>query len=117
MADLISSLKSKICTMMNHSTKSCRQAEKLVELVFANWESSSDNWLTGNMLMSVNHVTNLDQWYATLNSILLKRSWEMEDSVTSSIQSFMKETIDSIRRTFSHQKWAQKDRRFLFLEG
>jgi hypothetical protein len=114
-ADLSDALTNKICGFMS-DTKYCHQAKKVVEMVFADWENSSDNFITANMLMTANHVESLDQWHAALNSVILKRTWEMEESEISELQSYLKTTVIRIRDAFGSETWAAKDTRFLFLQ-
>ena len=98
-----------------HSTRYCREAEKLVDVIFGQWESATNNWVNDNFLLSTRHIESLDQWHAVLNSILFKRSWEMESHVINSIQNFLKDSVKSIRQNYKTADFAQKDSRFKYL--
>ena len=67
--------------------------------------------------MTANHVESLDQWHAAVNSVILKRTWEMEDSEISELQSYLKSTVIRIRDVFGNESWAAEDPRFLFLQS
>ena len=119
-SDLAAALKSKMCDWMTssdkvHSTRYCREAEKLVDVIFGQWESATNNWVNDNFLLSTRHIESLDQWHAVLNSILFKRSWEMESHVINSIQNFLKDSVKSIRQNYKNADFAQKDSRFKYL--
>ena len=98
-----------------HSTRYCREAEKLVDVIFGQWESATNNWVNDNFLLATRHIESLDQWHAVLNSILFKRSWEMESHVINSIQNFLKDSVKSIRQNYKNADFAQKDSRFKYL--
>ena len=98
-----------------HSTRYCREAEKLVDVIFGQWESATNNWVNDNFLLSTRHIESLDQWHAVLNSILFKRSWEMESHVINSIQNFLRDSVKSIRQNYKTADFAQKDSRFKYL--
>jgi len=119
--DLKSALSAELCKWIVssdpvHSTRSCREVEQTVQLVFANWDNATDHFLNSNMLMTVYHIQNLDQWHAAVNTIILKRTWDMEDKDISSLQSYTRQAVNTIRSAYPTESWAIQDDRFFFLQ-
>ena len=71
-----------------HSSRVCREAHKVSTLIFADWEAASDRFMDSNILLTLNKIRTLDQWHASVNSILLKRTWDSDRSVITSLQEF-----------------------------
>ena len=71
-----------------HSSRVCREAQKVSTLIFADWEAASDRFMDSNILLTLNKIRTLDQWHASVNSILLKRTWDSDRSVITSLQEF-----------------------------
>ena len=143
-------IQSTLCTMAQqssvHSSRVCREAHKVSTLIFADWEAASDRFMDSNILLTLNKIRTLDQWHASVNSILLKRTWDSDRSVITSLQEFdeifffktlkwlfsqassiffifshhlkgyVKSLVSEIRQTYSDELWAQTDSRFLFLQ-
>lgn len=120
--DLKSALSSELCNWIAssdpvHSSRYCREVEQTIQLVFADWDSATDNFLNSNMLMTANHLENLDQWHAAVNSIILKRTWDMEDKDISSLQSYLRHAVSTVRSAYPTESWAINDSRFFFLQS
>ena len=69
------------------------------------------------MLLTIEHIKTLDQWHSTVNSIILKRTWETAPDIISGLKSFVKATVSDVRRAYGEYQWAQSDPKFLFLQA
>lgn len=121
-SDLSTALASKFCDFIHssdgiHSGRLCREGEKVSQLAFGSWENSTNNFLNSNLMMTVKYIETLDQWHAVVNSIILKRTWESDPEIISSLRNYVLQTINEVRNSYSEEPWAEADSRFLFLQA
>lgn len=121
-SDLSNALSTKFCNFIKstngvHSERLCREGHRVLQLAFGDWKRSTDNFLDSNILMTVRHIQTLDQWHAVLNSIVLKRTWESEHEVVTSIKTYIRSIVSEVRELYKDEVWAQSDDRFIFLQA
>jgi len=97
-------------------TRFCREGEKIAEMIFADWESTTNQFLNENLSMILEKISTLDQWHSVVNSILMKRTFETRDDVVEQIKAYIRIIIADIKANFNESKFAEDDSRFLYLK-
>jgi len=119
--DLSAALTTKLCDLVKtsdpvHYGRHCRDGEKAIQLVFADWTDATDRFLSPSFLISAGHIETLDQWHALIRSVIVKRTWEMKEENVNAMESFVRYTVNSIRSNFENDLWAAEDSRFYYLK-
>jgi len=112
----------KLCSFLRaesgvNSGRFCREGEKIAQMIFADWESTSNNFLNENLSMVLAKVHTLDQWHSVVNSILVKRTFETQQDVVDQIRGYIKMIINDIRGNYKGAGFAEEDSRFLYLKA
>lgn len=118
--DLSDALSNKLCDLVKtsdpvHYSRYCRDGDKALQLVFADWADSTNKFLSPSLILSAGHIESLDQWHALVTSVIIKRTWEMNEENITAMKSFVRYTVNSIRSNFEKDLWAAKDSKFYFL--
>jgi len=110
-------LLSKMCSMFDGkgAARACREVRTIVELAFADWPNSNDSPLHITDAMVVPHLKTLDQWHQQLVSVLLRRMFDAEAQVQTSVRHSIQSSITSIRHSYAQRNFAKKDSRFAYL--
>lgn len=110
-------LLSKMCSMFDGkgAARACREVRTIVELAFADWANSSDGPLRISDALTVPHLETLDQWHQQVVSVLLRRMFDVEPQVKTSVRHSIQSSITSIRHSYAQRNFAKKDSRFAYL--
>jgi len=99
-----------------NSGRFCREGEKIAEMIFADWDLSTNNFLNENLQMVLSKCKSLDQWHSVVNSILIKRTFETRQETVENIRSFIRMVVADIKANYVDSKFAEDDSRFLYLK-
>lgn len=117
---LQTTLSSTFCSFIKSTGNSferlCRDGDRIVQLAFGEWENSTNNFLDSNTYLTATHLETLDQWHSLLNSVILKRTWESDAMMVSTLRSYVKSVVNEVRSLYPNEEWAKMDERFLFLQ-
>lgn len=114
-------LSNKLCELVQtsepvHYSRFCRDGDKALQMVFGDWENSTDRFLSPSFILSAGHIESLDQWHALVTSVIIKRTWEMNEEDITTMKSFVRYTVNSLRSNFEKDLWAAEDSKFYFLK-
>lgn len=99
-----------------NSGRFCREGEKIAEMIFADWDLSTNNFLNENLQMVLSKVKSLDQWHSVVNSILIKRTFETRHETVDNIRSYIRLIVSDIKSNYKESTFAEDDNRFLYLK-
>jgi len=110
-----------LCTFLRaesgqNSGRFCREGQKIAEMIFADWDLSTNNFLNENLQMVLSKVKSLDQWHSVVNSILIKRTFETRHETVDNIRSYIRLIVNDIKSNYADSQFAEDDNRFLYLK-
>ena len=85
-------------------------------MIFADLESTTNQFLNENLSMILEKISTLNQWHSVVNSILIKRTFVTQDDVVEQIKAYIRIIIADIKANFNESKFAEDDSRFLYLQ-
>lgn len=95
--------------------RSCHKVSRAVQLVFGDWEGSIDSHIRELDQIQVPYLVTIDQWYQTLVSVLLRRTFFTPSDVQKSVRQTVQSIVSDLSHTYSQRNFAKKDSRFEFL--
>ena len=106
-----------MCSMFDGkgASRACREVRTMIELVFADWDGSSNKTIRVWDAMLVPYLKTLDQWHQQVVSVLLRRTFDSRPEIEKSVRHSIQSSITSIRHLYQQRNFAKKDSRFAYL--